>query len=156
MHAPRRWYCQTILAGAIAVVCDVVAAQGVLVVTEPWVRPGSAKQSTAAFMQLLSSTGATLTGARTALAKSVVLQSATGKVAAPMALPLPAAEVVALQASGYRLVLKSLARGLKQGDRVPMELTVRHNDGNVQQVAVDAEVRLRSPTAVHQLPHLHP
>ena len=156
MHAPSRWYCRTILAWVIVVASAGVAAQGVFVVTEPWVRPGAAKQSTVAFMRLMSSTGATLIGARTELAANVVLRSPTGKVASPMALPLPAGEIVTLQSRGYRLVLQSLAHGLKQGDRVPMVLTMRNAEGQVQEIAVDAEVRLHSPTDDHQLPHTHP
>ena len=156
MREPRRWYCRTILAWAIVVASAGAAAQGVFVVAEPWVRPGAAKQSTVAFMRLMSSTGATLIGARTELASRVVLRSPAGKVASPMALPLPAGEVVALQSRDFRLVLQSLARGLKPGDRVPMVLTVRDADGQVQEIAVDAEVRLHSPTDDHQLPHTHP
>lgn len=156
MHALRRWYCQTILAWAIAVASAGVAAQGVFVVTEPWVRPGGARQSTTAFMQLLSSTGATLIDARSTLAASVELRSATGKIESPMALSLPAAEVVALHSRGHRLVLRSLTEGVKQGDRVPVMLTVRHSDGSIQQIAVYAEVRLHSPTDDHHLPNLHP
>ena len=101
-------------------------------------------------------TGTTLIAARSTLAASVELRSATGKVASPMAQSLPAAEVVALQSQGDRLVLRSLARGLKQGDRVPIMLIVRHSDSSIQQIAVDAEVRLHSPTDDHHLPHLHP
>jgi VCBS repeat-containing protein len=73
-----------------------------------------------------------------------------------MALPLPPAEDVALKANGYRLVLQQLARTLKRGDRVPMALTVRNADGTIQTIAVDAEVRLRSPTDDHRVPHKHP
>jgi copper(I)-binding protein len=156
MHAPRPSYRRTILAWVFALGCAGAQAEGVFVVTEPWVRPAAAKQSTDAYMQLLSSAGATLIGARTELAASVALRSATGKAVAPMALPLPAGVVVALQGQGYRLVLQSLTRRLRTGDRVPMMLTVRHADGGIQDIAVDAEVRLHSPTDDHHLPHTHP
>lgn len=156
MHAPPPRYFGTILAWVFALGCTGAHAEGVFVVTEPWVRPAAAKQSTDASMQLMSSAGATLIGARTELAASVMLRSPTGKTVAPMALPLPAGVVVALQPRGYRLVLHSLARRLRAGDRVPMMLTVRNADGSTEDIAVDAEVRLHSPTDDHRLPHTHP
>jgi copper(I)-binding protein len=155
MHAPRSWYCRMILAWAIALASAGGAAQGVFVVTEPWVRPGAANQSAEAYMRLMSSTGATLAGARTELAATVALRAPTGKVVAPMALPLPASAVVALHAKGHRLVLQALTRRLREGDRVPLVLTVRHADGSVAEIAVDAEVRLHSPTDDHRVPHTH-
>jgi periplasmic copper chaperone A len=152
----KPWYCRTILAWALAVACVAAQAQGVFVVTEPWVRPAAARQSTEAYVRLMSSTGATLVAVQSELAAGVVLRSPTGKPVAPMVLPLPAAEIVSLQPKGYRLVLQQLSRGLKTGDRVPIVLTVRNTDGTVQAIAVDAEVRLHSPTDDHRVPHTHP
>ncbi len=144
-----------ILVWAFALASAGGAAQGVFVVTEPWVRPGAANQAAEAYMRLMSSTGASLMGARTELAATVALRAPTGVTVVPMALPLPAAEVIALQAKGYRLVLQALTRRLRAGDRVPLMLTVRHADGTVAEIAVDAEVRLHSPTDDHRVPHTH-
>ena len=51
-----------ILAWAITIAGAGVQAQGVFVVTEPWVRPGAVKHSTEAYMAVMSSAGATLIG----------------------------------------------------------------------------------------------
>ena len=41
-----------------------------------------------------------------------------------------------------------LARALKIGDRINITLTVRDDDGTLQEITVSAEVRFRSPVVV--------
>ncbi len=143
------------MALSIAIACMGAQSQAVIVVTEPWVRPGAANASVDAYMRLMSSTDTTLIGVRSDAAASVVLRSPAGKSVAPLVLTMPANEVVKLHATGYRLVLQKLSRGLRTDDRVPMVLTVRNADGSVQDIAIDAEVRLHSPTDDHMRPHKH-
>ena len=127
-------------------------AQAVFVVTEPWVRPARAAQSTEAYMELMSSDSATLIGVRSKVAASVALHGARGS---PIALSLPAGTTVALAPGKRRLTLGKLENALRLGDRVPMTLIVRDHTGVTQEIDVDAEVRLHSPTYDHRHPHTH-
>ena len=97
----------------------------------------------------MSSDGATLIGVRSPIAGSVALVGAEGKRASPMALPLPAGATVALAPGKFRIALGRIARTLRVGDRVPLTLVVRDVSGASQEIDVDAEVRLRSPTDDH-------
>lgn len=145
----HQWRC-LLTAWALALVS--AHAQAVFVVTEPWVRPARAAQSTEAYMELMSSDGATLVGVRSKVATSVVLHGARGS---PIALSLPAGATVALAPGKLRLTLGKLGSTLRLGDRVPITLIVRDGTGVTQEIGVDAEVRLHSPTHDHQHPHTH-
>ena len=127
-------------------------AHAVFVVTEPWVRPARATQSTEAYMELMSSDGATLVAARSKVAASVALRGAQGS---PISLSLPAGATVTLAPGKLRLTLRRLGSTLRLGDRVPLTLVVRSVTGVTQEIDVDAEVRLHSPTHDHHLPHTH-
>ena len=150
--------CAALLAFALALMLapTSVHAQGVFVVTEPWVRPASAAGSTRAFMELSSSEGATLIDVRCAAAASVSLMNGQGRPVVPIALPLPAGATVLLAPARFQLALGRLTRPLRLGERVPLTLVIRNADGTTQEIAVDAEVRLRSPTDDHRHPHQHP
>jgi copper(I)-binding protein len=125
------------------------------VVNQPWVRPAQRTQVTEVYMNLTSRDGATLVGAASAVAGSVLIR-APGKAAGTLArLPLPAQSVVALAPGGYHLVLSGLVRTLKLGDRVPLTLTIEDADGSLQDVSVNAEVRLRSPIDDEMRAHKH-
>jgi copper(I)-binding protein len=130
-------------------------AHAVFVVNEPWVRPATAAQATEAYMRLMSSDGATLVDVRSPIAGSVALVGAGSKRASPMALPLPAGNTVVLAPGRFRIALGKIARTLRVGDRVPLTLVVRDAAGAAQEIDVDAEVRLRSPTDDHLRPHAH-
>jgi copper(I)-binding protein len=132
-----------------------VHAQAVFVVTEPWIRPAQQAHSTEAYMELMSSDGATLIGARTPVAASVALKGVHGATGAPIALPLPATATVMLAPGKIRLALGKITRTLRIGDRVPLTLVIRDVSGGTQQIEVDAEVRLHSPTEDHLRPHSH-
>jgi copper(I)-binding protein len=54
---------------------------------------------------------------------------------------LPAGKDVALKPGGYHIMLMGIERQLKQGDVVPITLTVREGNGSTKTVAVRAEVR---------------
>jgi copper(I)-binding protein len=127
-------------------------AHAVFVVTEPWVRPARATQSTEAYMELMSSDGATLVAVRSKVADSVALRDARGS---PLVLSLPAGTTVALAPGKNRLALRGLGRTFQLGDRVPLILVVRGVTGVTEEIDVDAEVRQHSPTRDHQLPHAH-
>jgi copper(I)-binding protein len=106
-------------------------------------------------MVLASSEDVTLVDARCTLAARVALVSARQRQSPPFALALPAQANVALAPGGTRIALLALAQPLKLGQRVPLTLVLRHADGSVQDIDVDAEVRRRSPRADHEAKHRH-
>ncbi len=127
-------------------------AHAVFVVNEPWVRPAEAGQATEAYMEIVSSDGATLVGARSAAAVRVMLVGTHG---ATPAVPLPAGRSMLLAPGKFRLALVKLTRTLRPGVRVPVTLLLRDGSGATQEIEIDAEVRLRSPTDDHLRPHSH-
>ena len=131
------------LAGAIAFALLASDASALFIVNQPWVRPARKAQTTHAYMNLTSTDGATLLCARSEDARRVSLHP-TRSAAAP-GLALPAGSEVALAPGHDRLTLSRTTRTLKIGDRVKIILVVRDDDGTVHEIAVNAEVRHRSP-----------
>jgi copper(I)-binding protein len=140
---------------ACAFLANAPVDAGVFSVAEPWTRPAAAGASTEAFMELTSSEGTMLVEVRSPVAREVRLVSGKSRQSAPFAVALPARATVLLAPGGVRLQLAQLARPLKLRDRVPMTLVLRHADGTMQEIAVDAEVRRRSPSEDHKVPHKH-
>lgn len=137
----------TIRRGTLAVVllmCGTVA-QAVLTVSAPWVRPTPDRTATDAYMVLTSTEGASLKGARSIVATTVVIRGATGARTFPQ-LALPAGTPVALAPDTYHLVLRGLAHPLNAGDRVLLVLTIETANGARQEISVNAEVRVRPPS----------
>jgi copper(I)-binding protein len=142
------------VAGAAALALTLAAsdASALFIVNQPWVSPARESQTTHAYMNLTSTDGATLIGARSDDARSVSLYSARAAVAV---LSLPAKSEVALAPGHDRLTLAGLKRTLKLGDRVKITLTVRNDDGAVNEIEVNAEVRIRSPIDDERRAHHH-
>jgi copper(I)-binding protein len=128
-------------------------AAAVFTVSEPWVLPTSGRD-TEAYMELASSEGSTLVGARSKVAARVDVRTREATKAAA-GLPLPARMPVMLAPAKDRLVLRQLDRKLKVGDRVPITLLLRDEKGVTTEIEVDAEVRLRSPTDDERRGHRH-
>jgi len=128
-------------------------ASALFIVNQPWVLPGSMAKSTRAYMNLTSTDGATLLGARSDDARRVSIRFV--RAATPGGLPLPAKSEVALAPGRDHLVLTGLARTLRIGDRVAISLTVREDGGEVREIVVNAEVRHRSPIDDERRAHHH-
>ena len=150
-RALRPW---TVAAGLVCALVP-LAAQAIFVVNQPWVRPAASAQSSEAYMELTSSDGATLVGARSDVAGSVAIVSPRGYTRSVDRLPLSAGKAVLLAPNGYRLRLSALNRVLKLGDRVPLTLTIEAPDGSRQEIPVNAEVRRRSPIDDERRAHHH-
>ena len=133
--------------------CQDLGTITVFVVNQPWVAPARKAQTTHAYMNLTSTNGAPLLGARSEDARRVSLHSAHSAAAAGMA--LPARSEVSLAPGHDYLTLTRLTRALKIGDRINITLTVRNDDGTVQEVTVNAEVRFRSPVDDERRAHRH-
>src|SRR3982074_2663307 len=141
------------LAGAVAFALLASDASALFIVNQPWVRPARKAQTTNAYMNLTSTDGATLLGARSEGALHVSCRCASSTAAA--ALPLPAKSEIALAPGHDHLRLTGLTQALKIGDRIKITLTVRDDDGTVQEITVSAEVRFRSPVDAQRRAHHH-
>jgi copper(I)-binding protein len=133
--------------------CQDLGTVGVFVVNQPWLHPARKAQTTHAYMNLTSSHGAMLLSARSEDARRVSLHAAQGAAAGGLA--LPAKSEVALAQGHDHLTLTGLTRTLKIGDRVKITLVVRDDKGTVHEIAVNAEVRHRSPFDDERRAHHH-
>jgi copper(I)-binding protein len=132
------------LAAALAIA---VPAAAQVAVADPWVRGTVAGQkATGAFMQLKSAADATLVGAASPVAKIVEIHEmkmdgGVMKMSAIDKLPLPAGKAVDLKPGGYHVMLMDLTQELKEGQSVPMTLTVEDKAGKKTSVEVKAAVK---------------
>lgn len=122
-----------------------MAAQALVVINQPWVKPAIASRSTEAYMNLTSTEGATLVAVRSDIAAETTLHPPTRDTRAAFELALPAGAIVELAPGNYRFSLRRLNKTIKLGDIVPMTLTIRSADGALQDIVVHAVGRLRSP-----------
>jgi copper(I)-binding protein len=134
-----------------ALLFGAAAGQGVFSINQPWVKPGA--RASEAYMVLVSSADARLVGVRCDLATRAMVRGKRDRAAVP--LELPAGRTVSLRPGAERIALLGLARPLKLGDRVPLQLTIETADGARRDIAVDAEVRNRSPVEAELRAHRH-
>lgn len=131
----------------IALVIAAPLALADVTVTQPWVRGTVAPQkTTGAFMQLKSTSDAKLVSATSPAAKQVeihemVMVNNVMRMRPIAEIALPAGKDVALKPGGYHIMLMGIEHQLKQGDVVPITLTVRESDGKSKTLEVQAEVR---------------
>jgi copper(I)-binding protein len=115
--------------------------------SEAWVRGTvPAQKSTGAFMTLTSTGPAKLVAVSTPAAKRAEIHlssSASGvmQMKAVDAIDLPAGQRVELKPGGYHVMLLGLTAPLKEGDLVPLTLTVEGADRKRSSVEVKARVR---------------
>jgi copper(I)-binding protein len=135
-------YCTAL---ALAAACTAAFAQ--VRVEDAWVRgsvPG--QRTSAAYMTLTSPTETTLVGASSPVAGGVELHETIddGGVMRMRATPravVPANRKLELRSGGLHLMLMSLDRELKPGERVPITLTFEDRSGRRTSVDVSAIVR---------------
>jgi copper(I)-binding protein len=130
-------------------------AAAIFVAREAWLRPAARASSTEAYVEVTSTEGATLVGARSPAANSVEIRAPGKSRTAIGEIALPAGKTLLLAPNAYRLVLHGLNRSLRLGDRISVILIVKAEDGSQREIALDAEVRLRSATDDHLHPHKH-
>ena len=139
----------------LALALPAPVAQALTVVNQPWVRPAAAGHSTEAFMNLTSTEGAMLVAAHSDSAAATTLHRPGRDARAAVELALPAGAIVELAPGNYRFSLRRLNKRVKLGDIVPMTLTIRSTDGVLQDIAVHAVARLRSPVDDEHRAHRH-
>jgi copper(I)-binding protein len=133
------------------------AAYAQVAVMDPWVRGTvPAQKATGAFMQLKSATDVAVVGVASPVAgvaeiHEMKMDGSVMRMSALRKLDLPADRVVDLKPGGYHLMLMDLKRPLKEGERVPMTLTLEDRSGKRFTVDVQAPVRaLTAPASPHK------
>ena len=148
----RRTATPAVAAAALLLALALPAAAQVTV-TDPWARATVAGQkATGAFMQLTSAADAALVGAASPVAKVVEIHemkmdAGVMKMAAVGKLPLPAGKPVELKPGGYHVMLMDLTQPLKEGETIPLTLSVADAAGRVTKVEVRAAVRALTAAA---------
>jgi copper(I)-binding protein len=133
--------------GFAALVAASAPALAQVAVSGAWVRGTVAGQKvTGAFMQLTSPVDASLVDAATPAAKFVEIhemkkEGEMMKMKAVDRVPLPAGKPVDLKPGGYHVMLFDLKAPLKEGDVVPLTLTIEDKAGKKSTVEVKAAVR---------------
>ena len=127
------------------------AAHAEVKVTSAWIRPTVPGQSVAgAYLNIESSTAASLVGAQSPAAKSVEVHEMSMvdnvmKMRGVKRLELPAGKTVELKPGGYHLMLIDITRPLTAGSEVPITLTVEEKGG--KKVKTDIKARVGEPPA---------
>jgi periplasmic copper chaperone A len=131
-------------------------------IKDPWIRATTPHQkSTAAFMQLTSSNDARLVKAESPVAKSVeihqmVMKNYVMKMQAVPAIELPAGKSVELKPDGYLVMLVGLKQQIKEGDSIPISVTVEGKDRKRETIKLEASAMTMNGAATgeHSAAHM--
>jgi hypothetical protein len=135
------------------------AAMAQTTVKEPWVRGTVAQQkATGAFMHITSAQGGKLVSAASPVAGVVeihemAMDKDVMKMRAIPGLDLPAGKAVELKPGGYHVMLMDLKQQLKDGDTVPLTLTVEGKDGKKETLELKAPVKALGAPAMSEHKH---
>lgn len=116
-------------------------------VEDAWVRATVAgQQATGAFMTVTASSDSKLLSVQTPVAKIVQIHESTMKNDVMSMQPvdfvaLPAGKAVTLDPHSYHVMLIDLVGQVKEGDKVPLILTVENANGEKESIKVEAEAR---------------
>ncbi|TFF39941.1 copper chaperone PCu(A)C [Pseudomonas sp. RIT623] len=116
-------------------------------VSDAWVRASvPQQQATGAFMTLTASSDSKLVGVASPVAKTVQVHEMTmnGEVMGMRevkAVELPAGKAVTLDPNGYHVMLMGLKQQVKEGQQVPLTLTIEDAKGQQQTLEVQAQVK---------------
>ncbi|WP_434681419.1 copper chaperone PCu(A)C [Pseudomonas sp. R1-18] len=122
-------------------------AQAQSSVEDAWVRatvPG--QPATGAFMHITSTTDSKLVGVSSPVAKTVQIHQMSMKgdvmnMQQVDSVELPAGKTVVFDSNGYHVMFMGLAAQVKEGDQVPVTLTVQDDKGVRQSIEVQAPAR---------------
>jgi len=132
-------------------------AQTQVQASDAWIRATvPAQKATGAFMQLKSARAARLVAASSPAAGRVEIhqmemQGQTMRMHAVDGIDLPAGQAVNLASGGYHIMLLDLRRQMKEGEQVPLTLTVQGADGKRDNLSLNVPVKPLgySPQAGH-------
>ncbi|UTL82912.1 copper chaperone PCu(A)C [Pseudomonas putida] len=146
---------------AIALLGLALPALAQTTVSDAWVRASVPhQQSTGAFMTLTASSDSKLIGVASPVAKTVQVHEMTmnGDVMGMKqveAVQLPAGKPVSLDPNGNHVMLMGLTQQVKEGDKVPLTLTVEDAKGGKETLEVQAEVRALNAEMGGGHDHMH-
>lgn len=116
-------------------------------VDDAWVRATVAGQpSTGAFMTLQADSDSKLLSVHSPVAKTVQIHQSSMKndvmsMRQVESVELPAGKPVSFDPHGYHVMLMDLTAQVKEGDKVPLILTVENAKGEKETIKVEAEAR---------------
>ena len=128
-------------------------------VKDAWVRGTVAQQkATGAFMTLTHAQGGKLLSAASPVAGVVEVHEMkmdgnVMKMAAIPSLDLPAGKPVELKPGGYHVMLMDLKQPLKDGETVPLTLTIEGKDGKKETLEVKAPIKALAMPKGHEGMH---
>ncbi|MBX8518392.1 copper chaperone PCu(A)C [Pseudomonas cichorii] len=138
--------CKSLLL-ALSILGVSLQAHAQTTVDDAWVRATVAGQpATGAFMNITSSTGGKLVEVSSPAAKDVQIHQMSMKndvmnMQQVKSIDLPAGKTVVLDSNGYHVMLMGLVAQVKEGDQVPLTLTVEDEKGVKESIKVSAPVR---------------
>jgi periplasmic copper chaperone A len=130
-----------------AFTCCAALAQAQTSIADAWVRGTVAQQkATGAFMRITSAQGGKLVSAASPVAgvteiHEMKMEGDVMKMAAVPGLDLPAGKAVELKPGGYHVMLMNLKQTVKDGDTVPLTLTIEGKDGKRETLELKLPVR---------------
>ncbi|CAH0218395.1 copper(I)-binding protein [Pseudomonas frederiksbergensis] len=116
-------------------------------VSDAWVRATVAGQhSTGAFMTLQADSDSKLLSVQSPVANTVQIHQSSMKddvmsMSQVESVALPAGKPVSFDPHGYHIMLMDLTAQVKEGDKVPLTLTVENAKGEKETITVDAETQ---------------
>jgi len=125
----------------------VAFAQSQVNIVDPWIRATvPAQKATGAFMQLKAAKATRLVAASSPAAGRVEIhqmemQGQTMRMHAVDGIDLPAGQTVNLASGGYHFMLLDLKHQMKEGEQVPLTLTVQGADGKRDKVNLTVPVK---------------
>ncbi|WP_194788489.1 copper chaperone PCu(A)C [Pseudomonas sp. UFMG81] len=146
---------------AVALLGLALPAFAQTVVSDAWVRASVPhQQSTGAFMTLTASSDSKLVGVASPVAKTVQVHEMTmnGDVMGMRevkAVELPAGKPVKLDPNGLHVMLMGLNQQVKEGEQVPLTLTLEDAKGAKEVLQVQAQVRALNAEAGGGHDHMH-
>jgi copper(I)-binding protein len=133
---------------------------GDLEVSNAWTRATAPGQDAASVdLTIVSKQDAALVGASSPASKTAALHSMTMeggmmRMREVNAIKLPAGKTINLQDGGYHLMLEGLKSPLKEGEAIPLTLTIKTSSG-VNKVETSAKVGSLTATGAPAMEHEH-
>lgn len=130
-------------------------------IDDAWVRATVPSQSASgAFMTLTADSDSKLLSVATPVAKDVQIHEMSMKndvmsMGPVKSVDLPAGKAVKLDPNGYHVMLMGLTSQLKEGESVPLTLTVENAKGEKETVEVKASVRSLTNMEGHDHSKMH-
>lgn len=146
---------------AAALLISFASYAGDIEVREGWIRASAPGQDQGgADLSIISKQSATLVGASSPVCKTVQLHTMTNengmmRMREVKEIELPAGKRVNLRESGYHLMLIGLKAPLKEGDTVPLTLSIKVGEQGVVKVETSAEVKSLTATVPQSDEHEH-